>query len=163
MKPFMAVVLTVLLVSCAPQTDLQGLKDRVAEYNKVTAEAMMAGDTEGPLAYYDENAISMPSNSPMLKGKAAIAQWTKEMAAMGVKFNKVEFSEVQIEASGSLGYEVGTYDMEMEIGGMAVPDKGKNVCVWKQQQDGSWKVLVETWNTDMPMPEPPPPPSKSKK
>ncbi|MEP0821531.1 MAG: DUF4440 domain-containing protein [Ignavibacterium sp.] len=141
--------------SCAPQTDLQGLKNRIADYNRIAAESMISGDPEKALAYYDDDAISLPSNAPMLRGKDAIGKWMKDMSAMGVRFSKVEFSDVQIDASGSLGYEVGTYEMVMEIGGMTMPDKGKYLCVWKHQQDGSWKLLVETWNTDMPMPEPP--------
>lgn len=154
MKLHFVFLLAILLVSCAPQTDLQGLKGRIAEYNKLAEEAMVAGQSDTTLSYYDDNAISLPSNSPMLQGKEAIGRWMKDMSAMGVTFSKVDFNEVHVDASGSLGYEVGTYDMTMEIGGMQVSDKGKYITVWKRHADGTWKLVAEIWNTDLPAPEP---------
>jgi ketosteroid isomerase-like protein len=166
MKQSIVVALVaVLLISCAPQTDVEGLKKRVEDYNAVSKDAMLSGDHEKALAYYDDNAISLPANATMLRGKEAIGKWMKDMAAMGMKFSKVDFKSVEIDASGSLGYEVGSYEMTMEAGGMRIDDKGKYLVVWKRQADGAWKVYVEIWNTDMPMPQPEPPiktPTKSK-
>jgi ketosteroid isomerase-like protein len=34
--------------------------------------------------------------------------------------------------------------------GKTVSDKGKYVTVWKKQKDGSWKVLLDVFNTDLP-------------
>jgi len=39
-----------------------------------------------------------------------------------------------------------------------VGDQGKGVEVWKKQRDGSWKVVLDIFNSDVPAPAPPPPP-----
>jgi hypothetical protein len=31
------------------------------------------------------------------------------------------------------------------------------VEIWKKQRDGSWKVIVDIFNSDVPAPAPPPP------
>ncbi len=35
--------------------------------------------------------------------------------------------------------------------GKMISDKGKYVTVWKKQADGSWKVMLDIFNTDLPM------------
>jgi ketosteroid isomerase-like protein len=39
-------------------------------------------------------------------------------------------------------------------GGQAMIDKGKYLVVMKRQVDGSWKVAVDIWNSDLPQPVP---------
>jgi ketosteroid isomerase-like protein len=35
--------------------------------------------------------------------------------------------------------------------GKAASDHGKYVTVWKKQSDGTWKVLLDVFNTDVPL------------
>jgi ketosteroid isomerase-like protein len=60
--------------------------------------------------------------------------------------------ERQVNAhSGDLGYTIGAYEMTFnDPTGKTVSDKGKYVTVWKKQKDGSWKVLLDVFNTDLP-------------
>ena len=37
-----------------------------------------------------------------------------------------------------------------EASGKTVSDKGKYLTVWKKQPDGSWKVLLDIYNSDLP-------------
>lgn len=34
--------------------------------------------------------------------------------------------------------------------GNPVTDRGKYLEVWKKQSDGTWKCIVDTWNSDLP-------------
>jgi ketosteroid isomerase-like protein len=36
--------------------------------------------------------------------------------------------------------------------GKPVTDRGKYVTIWKKQADGSWKVIADIFNSDLPMP-----------
>jgi ketosteroid isomerase-like protein len=58
---------------------------------------------------------------------------------------------VQVAKSGELGYTSGTYQMAFnDPSGKAISDTGKYVTVWKKQSDGSWKVLLDIFNSDLP-------------
>lgn len=35
-------------------------------------------------------------------------------------------------------------------GGKATLDKGKFLTVWKKQADGSWKIIRDMYNSDLP-------------
>lgn len=51
--------------------------------------------------------------------------------------------------SGEFGYTTGSYqDSFMGPDGVRVSEKGKYVCLWAKQADGSWKAIHDTWNSD---------------
>ena len=56
-----------------------------------------------------------------------------------------------VAKSGELGYTSGTYQFSfVDPSGKTISDNGKYVTVWKKQMDGSWKVLLDIFNTDLP-------------
>jgi ketosteroid isomerase-like protein len=51
--------------------------------------------------------------------------------------------------SGDLGFTTGTYEDSYKApDGKVVTEKGKYVCIWKKQKDGSWKAIHDIWNSD---------------
>lgn len=146
-------VASLLLASCgSPQPDMAALKKTVEEYNAASIEAMKSGNSDKVLAYYTEDAMEMAPNMAMFKGKTAIKDFQIQMSKM-MKINDAKFTSVDIDAGGKVAYEVGTYEMTMTMGnGPSINDKGKYIAIWKLQEDGSWKVSAETWNSDMPVP-----------
>ena len=34
-----------------------------------------------------------------------------------------------------------------------IPDHGKYIEIWRRQSDGSWKVALDIFNSDLPLPE----------
>ena len=147
------VLASLCLFSCAPmQPDMTALRKTVDEYNAASKEAILSGASEKVMAYYEDNALEMAPNTAIVKGKAAIKEFQDQMAKSGMKFTSVSFVTVELEASGKIAYEVGTYEMTgtMPQGG-EMKDRGKYIALWRQQADGSWKVHGETWNSDIPM------------
>jgi uncharacterized protein (TIGR02246 family) len=147
-------VVSCLFISCGPkEPDMTALKKTVDEFNAASKDAMMGGDMQKTLAYYDDNAMEMAPNMAVVKGKDAIKSFMEQMAKSGMKMTAVDFTTVDLQASGTLAYEIGTYDMSMSAGKMGeMNDKGKYVSLWKEQADGTWKIVAEIWNTDKPMP-----------
>ncbi|MBF8248532.1 MAG: hypothetical protein HW374_1332 [Bacteroidetes bacterium] len=145
-------VASLLLASCgSPQPDMTALKKTIEEYNAASIEAMKSGNSDKVLTYYTEDAMEMAPNMAMFKGKAAIKDFQAQMAKSGMKINDAKFTSVDIDAGGKVAYEVGTYEMTMTMGNApSMNDKGKYIAIWKLQEDGSWKVSAETWNSDMP-------------
>ena len=64
--------------------------------------------------------------------------------------NSMTLNTLEVLSDGDLAYEIGTYKVNMTIPGMpnTMDDNGKYLTVWQKQDDGSWKMKVETWNSD---------------
>lgn len=126
-------------------------KAQIEKNNKQMAEYMLKGDVEKNLMLYTSDAISMPSYEPMHQGIAEIRKASEKMVASGMKFNSFEPTIVKVIPMGNLITEIGTYKISMNMPGTNAPmnDQGKYLTIWEKQKDGSLKVKVETWNSDM--------------
>jgi ketosteroid isomerase-like protein len=112
---------------------------------------MLEGNNEKLLSLYTDDAISMPSYQPIHDGIAAIRKANDEMAKTGVKYNSFVPVTLKVIANGNLITEIGTYKISMSIPKMDKPidDNGKYLTIWEKQKDGSLKVKVEIWNSDV--------------
>jgi ketosteroid isomerase-like protein len=53
--------------------------------------------------------------------------------------------------NGDIAVESGSYEMTLQPkGGKQFVDKGKYLTVWKRQTDGSWKIVRDINNTNLP-------------
>ncbi len=146
--------LSLTIVCPAPAADTkieQALRDLDAQWSK-DAEAK---DVDKTVSYYAEAAMVMPPNASAATTKEAIRSAWKEMlttpgAAINWKATKVEVAK-----SGDLAYVSGTYEETMtDASGKPVKDRGKYVEIFKKQTDGTWKVVADIWNSDLPAPAP---------
>ncbi len=126
-------------------------KTKIGALNKEMAKNMLEGNFEKSLSMYTEDAISMPSYEPMHEGIAAIRKANEDMLKTGVKFNSFELVTLKVFVYGNMITEVGSYKMSMSMPGMDKPmdNHGKYLTVWEKQKDGSLKVKIETWNSDV--------------
>src|SRR5437667_12545589 len=126
----------------------QALRDLDAQWSKDAG----AKDVDKTVSYYAESAVVMPPNASAATTKEAIRSAWKEMltspgAAISWKTTKVEVAK-----SGDLAYVSGTYEETMtDASGKPVNDRGKYVEVWEKQTDGTWKVVADIWNSDLPL------------
>ena len=153
--------LALLALGCgqqsAPDTradDEEAIRDADIAWSKVAA----AKQLDAVVAYYGADASILYPNQPIVTGKEAIRRvWEQMLQSPGFSLS---FQPVKVEAarSGDLGYSQGTYELTMnDPKGNPVRDHGKYVEVWKKQADGSWKVVADIFNSDLP---PTPPPAK---
>ncbi len=126
-------------------------KVKIEKSNKEMAQNMLEGNTEKNLSLYTTDAISMPSYEPMLEGIEAIRKSNEEMMKSGMKITSFEPVIVKVMVSGNMITEIGTYKLSMTMPGMDKPmeDHGKYITIWEKQKDGSLKVKIDTWNTDV--------------
>ena len=141
-------VFPVVVIRAEPD---ETLKAKIEKINAVMAEAMLSGNTEKTLAFYAADVISLPNQSPMLIGIEAIKKSSEEMANSGMKVTSFETKTKELKTCGDLVIEIGTYKISLSMTGMEEPmiDYGKYLTVWEKQPDGSLKIKVETWNTDI--------------
>lgn len=126
-------------------------KTMIEKINKEMAKYMLEGNTEKILTMYTEDAISMPSYEPIHDGLPAIRAASEEMAKSGFKCISFEPATLKVMVNGNMITEIGTYKITMSMPGMDKPmdDHGKYLTVWEKQNDGSLKVKIETWNSDV--------------
>ena len=166
-KLFSILFALVFISSLVYAQDTAELKKKIQEMNNKAAQMMVSNDETGMWANYSDDVISMPSYEPMLKGIEACKQSYKKMNESGMKMTAFKSVVTDIIDAGNYVVDIGTYKISMSMPGMDMPwdDHGKYMTIWEKQDDGSLKIKVETWNTDVnPWEEmqkmQPPPPAK---
>jgi ketosteroid isomerase-like protein len=148
----LSLILLILFITSSVQysQDDSDLKAEFSAMNKVFAEMMIAGDHQGMVMWYADDIISMPSYQPMIRGIDAVKKAGEMQEKSGMKTTDFTLETTDVIEAGSYVIEIGTYTITMEIPGMDMPwaDNGKYMNVWELQDDGSYKMKADTWNTD---------------
>jgi len=132
-------------------TDEAALRGADEAWSKVTA----AKDVEGHLAYYADDASVLPPNAPIVTGKEALRAMISQFYAMPGFSISWQTTKVEASKGGDLGYTVGRYEMGFnDPKGKPTTERGKYATIWKKQADGSWKVVVDVFNSDVLVPVP---------
>ena len=105
--------------------------------------------------YYADDARVLPPNHATVTGREAISALFRSEGAI----QEFRLTILALDGRNDLAYVHGAYQMSLTVPGAAAPvgDKGKYVEIWKKQQDGSWKVILDVYNSDLPAPATPPP------
>ena len=105
--------------------------------------------------YYADDARVLPPNHATVTGREAISALLRSEGSI----QEFRLTILALEGRNDLAYVHGAYQMSLTPPGAAEPvgDKGKYVEIWKKQRDGSWKVILDVYNSDLPAPVSPPP------
>jgi len=116
------------------------------------AAAMSAGDVDGMMFDYAEDAVQMPPNEPALRGTGAIR--ARHQAFLDQYEIVLENPAEEIFVTGDWGLLRGSYVISLtpKADGESIQDAGKYLVTWRRQPDGSWRVAHEIWNSDNPLP-----------
>ena len=114
--------------------------------NREIGKAFSRGDAAAIAAFYTDDAVVMPPNSQMIKGRKAIEEFWKGAMGMGVR--SIQLDTLDVQSGTDLAYDIGNATMIIQPqGGKAATDTVKYVVVWKRQPDGSWKLAADIWNS----------------
>lgn len=106
-------------------------------------------DVERVSSFYAEDAITYPPNEPAAVGRAAAKKIWATMLADPTFVLAWKAVHAEVSRSGELGYTAGTYEASSKgPDGKQVIEKGKYLCTWKLQKDGTWKAIHDMWNAD---------------
>lgn len=113
------------------------------------SKAAVARDVDRVVSFYAEDAIAYPPQEPVAIGRPAARKvWAAYFADTTFTLSwKTVHAEVA--KSGDFGYTAGTYEDSFKgPDGKLVSEKGKYLCTWKKQKDGTWKAIHDMWNLD---------------
>lgn len=132
-----------------PREISSNYSSQIDQINRQMSQDMVQGNFEKTLDFYTPDAISLPANEPMREGLDAIREGFHSMTSGGVKFSSYEPKTVKLIPEGNLITEIGTFKVSLTAGGQQIEDHGKYLTIWEKQPDGSLKIKVETWNSDV--------------
>jgi ketosteroid isomerase-like protein len=118
---------------------------------EIWLKAITARNLDTTVSYYGDGALLLAPNAPIARTKEEIRQaWTQVFASIppGATFS-AETTKVEVASAGDLAYTTGIFAIESNH---STVDKGKFVDVWKKQADGSWKAVIDIFNSDLPVP-----------
>jgi len=147
-----------LAAACAPmgstvtEEDLAAIRANRTAY----AEAVRANDHTATAALYAEEAVVMPANAPMLRGRMAYRE-SLNSAPDIADFNMS--GEEMTALGGDAVLVTGRFAITLRPPGaeLAISDQGKYLEVWVRDATG-WKIGWDIWNSNLPLAEPAAPP-----
>jgi uncharacterized protein (TIGR02246 family) len=115
-------------------------------------KAAQAKDVAGATANYADDASWLPPHAPIVQGKEAIrSAWAQLLTNPGLRIDW-QITKVDVSRAGDMAYTLYKYEMTMGgPNGAPINDRGKDMAVWEKQSDGTWKMVADTFNSDLPL------------
>jgi len=142
----------ILAAGCAPKADAPEDVAAIKAMADAWGPAESAGDAAALTAQYADGAIQLPANGPIRVGKEAILSAFRTDFRQYIHGAALDVAE-DVRVAGDLAFARGTYATKMtpKVPGAAIfDDKGKWLTAYRRQADGSWKIVIDIWNSDLP-------------
>jgi uncharacterized protein (TIGR02246 family) len=132
--------------------DSAEVRHAIDQDNAQFVDAFKRGDAAGLASHYGDGAVMMLANGPAVEGTAAIKQgFTDFLSNVSVPNFQLTTHDIILEPGYAI--ERGTYEMTIhpKSGTAAdIVDRGKYLTVRERQPDGSWKIIRDISNSDIP-------------
>ena len=149
-QPPRATVETTAAGSVSLAGNTVAVKQQIEAANARFLAAIQKGDSAGAAVNYADDAIVMMPNDKAWVGRAAIAKGFADfMSQLSIKMGNQGTDDVV--TSGDLAVETGHFDWTLQPKkGKTIHDIGKYLTIWKRQPDGSYKIIRDINNSDLP-------------
>jgi uncharacterized protein (TIGR02246 family) len=116
--------------------------------------AVNTSDLEAVMAIWDDGGTLMPPGHTSVQGHQAIRAYFEQL----FKHSRFEFvfTSSQVSVDGALAVERVVYSAAARSleGGSTHREWGKGVHVYRREESGSWKLIMDVWNSDRPESKP---------
>lgn len=137
-----------LTAGCSGESNSADAKAIKAK-SELWSKAGSVKDSASFATFFADDATVMFPHEPVFKGMDAIKAVLTPM--MQDPNFALSFTTDKVEVSGILAYTQGTVSLKTTArDGKPFTDTGKYLTVWKKQTDGSWKVIEDIFNSDLP-------------
>ena len=135
--------------SCARPVDTGAIARTLTRLDDAWSKAAATRNADSVASYYAADAIAYPPGAPIAVGQAAAKRVWAEGFADSSYTVSWKTDHASASQGGDLGFTAGTYEESFrKPGGTRATTKGKYVCIWKRQTDGTWKAFRDIWNPD---------------
>ena len=136
-----------LALACAPQPDLDAERAAILAADSAWLAAARAGDLEGTLSFWTEDARVIAPGEPPYIGHESIRGMLMEGFSTPGFSVTWHTTDVVVAPSGDVAYSFGTNAVTVPSpeGGLDTL-RGQGVVVWRKSTDGRWRSAVDIWN-----------------
>ena len=108
-------------------------------------------DAQSVVAMYDNGAMMLPPNTPLVEGIEGVRNYRFgfiETPGVELVFETIR---AQVSSGGDMGWTLAIGNITINrTAGEPGRDVVRDFHVWRKQTDGSWKVVVDVWNSEPP-------------
>lgn len=144
------VSLLLLVFGCTEvKTDIAAEGEKLMQISREWSNVASTGDIDSLLSYWADDAVMMPPGQPPLKGKEAIRSFVEESGQIPGFEVSWEPVSAHVSKDGSMAYLIENNRIAYNDSlGNQVVEYNKVVTVWRKNEDGSWKNVIDMWNSD---------------
>ena len=134
----LAFILTIFCTNCTVQNSEDQLLDIDRKFSDY---ALKNGFNEAFIEFAHPDAVLLRENSMPITGKQAITNIYEKSDTTGIRFSWEPLAGT-LAKSGELGYTYGIYALQVDT----TIEKGTYVSVWKKDEQGNWKYVLDSGN-----------------
>ena len=129
------------------ETAIAALRDAAEAYH----DAANAKDRDAVVAFYADDAVMIPPNAEQVEGIDGVRNYRFGFIENPSVETRFETIRVDVSTGGDIGWTLAIVEVTFAgPDGQPAGDRIRDFHVWKRQADGSWKVVVDIWNSAMP-------------
>jgi len=135
-------LMSVVTIPVIAQDNEAEIKAAVVDRYQEWLAAANKKDAAAMTNLYDENAVLLPKSEEPVLGKAAIGDYYKKLFAnpQFVPFTlKSDWNS--FHTAGDTAVATSVFEGDVTRNEKQIHFRGKNLLVWKRQNDGSWKIF----------------------
>ena len=150
MRTIITISIFVVLTGCAEnKIDTKREGEKLMQISRDWSNSAATDSIEKTLSYWADDAVVMSPGQPPINGKNSI----REMVAGTSKIPGFKISweplKVFVSKSGDMAYMIEQNQITVNDSlGRPLTEFNKSVTIWRKEADGSWKNIVDMWNTD---------------
>jgi len=153
MKPsFISIILLTLAFNCTQKSNIISIEDNINQLIQTDKDfsSYSVENGTGPafIAFSDSSVIMISDGGRTVVGRDNLTNYMGTDNPPGSPVLKWEPLKAEVAASGDLGYTFGRYEsITLDSLENEVIRYGTYVSVWKKQDDGSWKFVIDAGNS----------------
>ncbi|HMB61999.1 MAG TPA: DUF4440 domain-containing protein [Eudoraea sp.] len=148
---FSLLTIALFVTGCMKQNevDIEKEKKILMSLSKDWSDLVKTKDIDTIMFGWADDAVIMAPGFPPLKGKNAIREYVEEGFKIPGFTIKWEPLEVYVSESADMAYMIERNEIIVNDSlGNPIPSYNKTVTVWRKQPDGTWKNVIDIWNSD---------------
>lgn len=129
--------------------DLKEEGEKLMKLSREWSDLVKTRNVDTIVKGWAQDAVMMAPGYPPLRGREAIRRYVEEALKVPGFSIRWEPLEVHVSGSGDMAYMIERNQITVHNDqGNPVTEYNKTVTVWRKEEDGSWKNVVDMWNSD---------------